>query len=398
MFEPFAVTIGWSTAADAAKAGVDAAENALADLGSLRPQLAIVFGSSWLHQASMLQGVRSVVGEIPLAGESTAGEIVPDGPITHSCTVVLFASTVLACSVGMAEDVDRIPREAGQQAAHTALQEFHGSPRLGFLLFGDGLVTGYADVVRGIQEVLGTSALIVGGMAGDDLRFAKTYQYFKDRVVSRSVVGVLLGGPIKIGVGIEHGFVPISKPRRITRSHANILYALDRQPAAAVYEEYFGSELCRRMRDEVLIRRGLAYYPLGIQREGTDQWLLRNVLSFGEDGSLVCSGEILEDSWLQLMIGSRELALEASRRAAQQAVASLAHVACVLVFDAVVRRTLLGSHEAAMEIARIRETIGPSVPLAGCYTYGEQAPCGGPSAKEQTAIQTGSVLVIALGT
>jgi hypothetical protein len=336
------------------------------------------------------------LGDLPLAGESTAGEITPEGPVSHACVVLLIASETLACSIGIGEGVDRAPREAGQQAAYTAIREFHGSQRMGLLLFGDGLVTSYAEVVRGLQEVLGRSSLIMGGMAGDDFRFLQTYQYFHDQAVSRAVVGVLLGGAIKIGVGIEHGFAPISKPRRVTRANANVLVELDGVPAASVYEEYFGSAWVQRMRQEGLTRQGIAY-PLGLQREPSDQWLLRSVVSFGEDGSLSCSGEILEGSWLQLMIGGRETVLEAAHRAAQQALRPLNQIACALVFDSVVRRKLLGPQHAAMEIARIREVIGPSCPLAGCYTYGEQAPFGDTLGYEQTATQTGSVLVVALG-
>ncbi len=398
MSEDFAVAIGWSGTAEPGRAGKEAAEQALEQLGAIRPQLALVFGSSWFQQTALLQGVRVVLGEIPLVGESTAGELVTDGLLTHSCTVVLLASKAMVCSVGMAEGADRTPREAGQQAARTALQGFPpGGSRKAFLLFGDGLLTSYADVVRGIQEVLGTSFLVAGGMAGDDLRFSQTYQYCNDRVASRAVVGVLLGGAIKVGVGSEHGFVPISKPRRITRARANILYELDQRPAASVYEEYFGAELVERMRQERFPRQGIAY-PLGLQRQTSERWLLRNVVSFGDDGSLLCSGEMLQDAWLQLMIGSRELAIEAARHAAQQAVAGLAHVGCILVFDAVARRKLLGSQHAAREIAVIREVAGPSVPVAGCYTYGEQAPCASGASDDQIAFQTGSVLVIAIGT
>ena len=389
--------MGWSSNTNAIEAGKEAAETALGRVLSRRPQLAIVFGSSWFDQPSLLDGVRSVLGATPLAGESTAGEIVPDGPLSHSCVVMLLAGETLSCSVGVGTDIDRFPREAGQQAASTAVREFRGLARKGLLLFGDGLVTGFADVVRGLQEVLGTSFLIVGGMAGDDSRFVQTYQYAQEAVVSKAVVGVLLGGPLAIGVGIEHGFAPISKPRRITRSRANVLVELDHQPAASVYEEYFGAPLVQRMREEGMTRQHIAY-PLGIQCESSDQWVLRNVVSFQSDGSLSCSGEILEGSWLQLMIGSRQLALDAASRAAQSAIRSLNRIACVLVFDSVVRRKLLGSQQAATEIARIREAIGPSIPLAGCYTYGEQAPLKIASADEQTATQTGSVLVVALGT
>jgi len=397
MSETISATIGWSAHTDAARAGNDAAERALERLSPLTPQLAIVFGSSWFDQPSLLGGIRSVLGDIPLVGESTAGEITPEGPASHSCLVVLIASNTLRWSIGRGEHVDERPREAGQQAAYACLQGSRGIQRIGFLLFGDGLVTGYADVVRGIQEVLGTSSLIAGGMAGDDLRFSQTYQYMNDRVLSRSVVGALVGGVGKLGVGSEHGFAPISKPRHITRARANVLLELDHRPAASVYEEYFGADLVHQLQSQGLGRQGIAY-PLGIQCEGTDRWLLRNVVSFQEDGSLFCSGEVLEGTWLQLMIGSRELALEAAHRAAQQAIRSLNHIACVLVFDSVIRRRLLGAQQAAAEIARLRQTIGPSVPLAGCYTYGEQAPLDITSVYGRTAVQTGSVLVVALGT
>ncbi len=397
MPETLVASVGWSERADALRAGREAAETALGRLAAFGPKCALVFGSSWFDQTPMLQGVRSVLGNIPVAGESTAGEIVPEGPVSHSCVVVLLASDALVCGVGKGDAVDRAPREAGQQAAYAALQGFRSSQRVGLLLFGDGLITSYADVVRGIQEVLGTSSLIVGGMAGDDFRFTQTYQYLNDRVTSRAVVGVLLGGGVKIGVGIEHGFAPISKPRRITRARANVLYELDRQPAASVYEEYFGPELVQRMKHERFTRQGIAY-PLGIQSQAANQWLLRNVVAFSDDGSLSCSGEITEGAWLQLMIGSRELALEAAHLAAQHAIRSLNHVGCILIFDSALRRTLLGPQHAKMEIARIRETVGPGIPLAGCYTYGEQAPFGTASVYERTATQTGSVLIVALGT
>ena len=395
--EAVVAAVGWSTGPDAARVGREAAERAFQGLLSVHPQLAIVFGSPWFNQSQLLRGVQTIIGHVPVVGESTAGEICPAGPLTHSCVVLLMGGDTPFCGVGMSEAVDRLPREAGQQAAFAATQAFRGSPRTGCLLFGDGLVSTFAEVVRGIQEALGTRFLIVGGMAADELRFAQTYQYCNDLALSRGVVGVLLGGPLKIGVGIEHGFAPISKPRRITRAQANILYALDERPAADVYEEYFGADLVQRMRQEGLTRQTIAY-PLGIHEEGVDRWLLRNVVSFEADGSLACSGEIREGAWLQLMIGSRGPALEAARRAATQAIRSLNRPACVIVFDSVSRRILLGPRMTAMEIAAIREVIGPTTPLAGCYTYGEQAPCGMTTAAEATAMQTGSVLVVALGT
>jgi hypothetical protein len=390
-------SIGWSTASDAFQAGSEAARTARERLQPLGPQIALVFGSAWFDQTQLVRGVRSVVSSAALIGGSTAGEIVSSGPLTHSCAVLLLSSVTLAWGLGAGKGIHVDPRKAGQQAAFDAVKGLSSTQRIGFLFFGDGLATSYAEVVRGVQEALGTSFLIVGGLAGDELRFSRTYQYLNHQVVSDAIVGVVFGGTGKMGVGIQHGFAPISKPRHITRAHANILMELDGHPAASVYEEYFGPDLVQRMRREGFTRQGSAY-PLGIQGEAEDQWLLRNVVSFQEDGSLACSGEILEGSWLQLMIGSREFALEAARRAAQDALKPLNRVAAVIVFDSVARRKLLGQQQAAEEIAVLRQVVGPSTPLIGCYTYGEQAPLGTASIVGRTVVQTGSILVIALGT
>lgn len=397
MSQTMIASVGWSAAADATTAGHEAAAHALERCRHVRAALAIVLGSSWFDQGPLLAGVRSVLRSAPIVGGSTEGEIVPEGPVTHHCVVLLLASEGISASVGLGEAVDRVPREAGQQAAYTAMRDFHGSPRMGFLLFGGGLTSTSAEVLRGIQEVVGTGALIIGGMTGDALRLTRTSQYANDHVATQAVAGALLGGLGKIGIGIEHGFAPISGLRRITRARANVLHALDGQPAASVYEEYFGPEHTRHIQREGLTRQVVAY-PLGIHLESSDRWLLRNVLAVGEDGSVTCTGEIVEGAWLQLMIGNRDLVLNAASHAAQQAIRSLDRIACVLVFDSALRKTLLGYQHAAAEITRIREIIGPSTPLAGCYTYGEQAPLGAGPGDELSATQTASILVVAIGT
>ena len=389
------VSIGVSSSAEALTAGQAAAHMAIKRLPGRQIQGALVFGSSWFHQARLLEGIRSVLGPVPLVGGSTAGEITPDGPKSHSCVVVALADETMSVGVGLGADVTRNPRLAGYSAAHQAIQQFNGHPRSGFVIFADGLSTGYAEVLRGIQEVLGTGSLVTGALMADDLRFVRTYQYAADRPVSQAVVGLLLGGAWKLGVGLEHGFAPISKPRRITRARATILYELDGQPASAVYEEYFGSSIVETIRRAGFSRQLIAY-PLGIQLEMPGQFLLRNIIACADDGSLVCTGEMTEGSWVQLMIGSKELALNAARLAAERAIQHLQTVHFVLVFDSVARKQLLG-HEAAQELHILRQTIGPSVPLAGCYTYGEQAPLGSPYSYGRSSVQTGAILVIAVG-
>jgi len=393
---PLHVAVGTSGVADGFTAGQQASRIALTRLEGRKAACAIVFGSSWFDQEQLIKGTGTVLKGVPLAGGSTAGEITADGPKSHSCVVVAFASEDVAYGVGLGTTLDRDPRLAGYQAAQQAMRNMQGKPRSGMVFFGDGLLTGYAEVVRGMQEVLGTSSLVTGALTGDDLKFSHTTQYANGQPHSRTLVGLLFGGNCQVGIGMEHGFSPISKPRQITKAHMNILYELDQHPASSVYEEYFGSAATEAAQGSALTR-GLIAYPLGIQHDNSArQFLLRNVMTFGPNGSLVCTGEVTEGSWVQLMIGSKELALEAAVSAAQAAIRPLRSVRCVLVFDSVVRKRLLGQ-EVATEIHRIRQVVGASVPLAGCYTYGEQAPLGGASPYGQSSLQTGACLVIAIG-
>ena len=90
-------------------------------LQPLGPQLALVFGSSWFDQVQLVRGLRSVLGNTALIGGSTAGEIVPEGPLTHSCAVLLISSVTLTWGVGVGEAIHADPRKAGQQAAFEAV-------------------------------------------------------------------------------------------------------------------------------------------------------------------------------------------------------------------------------------------------------------------------------------
>jgi len=388
------VAVGLSGLTDPSTAGSQAARMATKQLEGRRPRCAIVFGSSWFDQEVLLRGVDSVLDGVPIVGGSTAGELTPDGPQSHTCVVVAIADDRLVMSIGLGERIQNNPRLAGHEAAQQAMRQLNQSTRSGLLFFGDGLATGYDEVMHGIHEVLGTSSVMAGALMGDDLRFTRTYQYGHNRAHTGSVVAVVFGGG-RIGVGLEHGFSPISKLRQITRAHGNIIYEIDGQPAASVYKEYFGA-------DELALGpmptriTALSMYPIGIRHELSGRYLLRSVLGISKDGSLSCTGQMPVGEWLQMMIGTRDLALQAASLAAQQAVQMLRTVRFVLVFDSIVRQRALVK-EPAGTLQRVRETVGPSVPIVGCYTYGELGPLGGTAPFGMSAPQIGCCLVVAVG-
>ena len=62
---------------------------------------------------------------------------------------------------------------------------------------------------------------------------------------------------------------------------------------------------------------------MGIHLPSSQEYLLRNIKSIEDDGSLVFQGNIPEESTIRLMIGTRESCLDATRQALNEAKASL---------------------------------------------------------------------------
>ncbi len=338
--------------------------------------LCIVFSSVTYDQEKMLKGVRSVSKDALVVGCSTAGEITTEGPMKkHSVVVMMIKSDKIKFYAGVGEDIAAGPRLAGKKAADEVKKQT-GEKLNAFMMLPDVLVGNGADIVRGVLDSLGEHFPVVGGAAGDDFQFKKTYQYLNDKVYSGAVVGLGLVGNFKMGIGVKHGWIPIGIPKKVTKSAGSVLHELDNKPAISIYDDYFG-DAAKELRTETLAKLAITY-PLGIRTAGSEEMLIRDPVTVDEHGSITCAAEIPEGSEVQLMIGSREEAIKVAKEAAQGAMQQLngAEPRAVIIFNCIARNKLFGERSGE-EIDAIQQAIGDNVPLIGFYTYGEQAPIGG---------------------
>ncbi|HVM73693.1 MAG TPA: FIST N-terminal domain-containing protein [Candidatus Paceibacterota bacterium] len=371
-------SVGFSDGEDSYSVGVNAAQDALNKLGANVPDAVMVFASVKYDQEKVLAGIRSVTDGALLVGASTAGEIATIGPLKkHSVVVMLFRSDTVKFYAAVGEGVAANARAAGKVAADNTKSQTSGVELKAFLMFPDVLVGNGAEIVRGVQDSLGEHFPVIGGAAGDDFKFQKTYQYLNDKLYSGTVVGLGMTGDFKIGVGVKHGWIPVGVPQKVTRSAGSVLHELDGKPAISIYEDYFGLEEAKQLRTETLAKLAITY-PLGMKVADSDEMLIRDPFSVDEHGSITCAAEIPEGAEIQLMVGSREEAVKVAKAAADNARAQLDGSApkAIIIFNCIARNKLFGER-AGEEISTIQESLGADVPLIGFYTYGEQAPLGG---------------------
>jgi len=396
------VGVGLSTAKDTLKAINEACGEAEFNLRPRKASFALIFTTIEYTSAYTLKGIKEIVGDIPLLGSSALHLIYNSAIVKQGLIVILVGLEKVNYTTAYVCDISKKGAlRAGEELAGKLLLEVKGKQRNLCLIFGDGLINTYSELIRGLQEKLGLSFPILGANSSSNPWINKTYQYFNAKILNDSCVAVILGGNVSFGFGIRHGFKPLGRPRSITLNKGNTIFEIENKPAIKIYEDYFGRRLSELKKD---IRHISVLYPIGIDIPGEEEYLLRNVASFNNDGSISCRGNIPQESSMRLMIATKESCLKAAGQSALEAKNNIEKYAlfknkqikCAFVFNDSFKYQLLG-REAEKEIRTIRDALEGSYPVMGFYTSGEQAPLKSSGYYGMTRCHNQSNLVLTLG-
>lgn len=389
------VGVGISEKKDPFLAACEAAKIALYQLHHKEITLGILFSSIHFASEKLLEGIAYTLGDIKLIGCSGAALISPNAISKYGVGLMLISTDKIKFGIAASTNISTTdPREAGQIFANEALKNAATTQRNLALIFSDGLVENGSALIRGIKDVVGLSFPIFGCSSADNLKFSKTFQYFNSSLLSKSLVGAIFSGENIFGMGLRHGWKPLGKPHTITEVKGNVIKKISGKPAVAIYEDYFGKS--RQEIKQSLIRMSI-YYPLGIYVPGEAEYLLRNTLRIDEDGGLVCQGDAAEGNEIRLMLGTKEWALEAATRAADEAKSALKDktIKAALIFESVARNKLLG-RLTEKELSRIKEVLG-DIPILGICSYGEQAPLKSLEYYGETYFHNEALAILAIG-
>jgi len=396
------IGIGISTDKNPLLAAKEALQSASINLASNKIDLGLVFSSPDLSSANLLKTLSLSLGEAPIIGCSGAAIISNQGIFKHGLAIMLLSFPgSIYFNVACVRDIKaKTPLNAGRELGEQLSYGFRNVRRDLGVIFSDGLIEESSNLLSGLQERLGRSFPLVGASASDDMRFLKTYLYFNQELLSDSAVGILWGGKLNFGLGIKHGWKPLGKPRTVTKSQGDIVYEIDNKPASQIYEEYLACDLPKLQKE---MRRISVLYPIGIDMPQEEEYILRNILSIENNGSLRLQGNVTLGSSIRLMIGTKESCLSATQQAVDEAKnvpVTLAEKTgtknFILVFDSVSRYILL-RRDAPRELEIIKEGFGENTPIIGLYTYGEQAPLRAISYQGQACLHNQTITILNIG-
>ncbi len=366
------VSAGWSEAADARSAATEAVQTALRGRTPSPRDLVLVFAQVRYDPAQLIATAARQAAPARVVGCSASAAFVSSADGPRPCVAVYLPAEDLAIGIGYATggavDVHATARSAAASAkAGAAAPPGPARPHGALLVLSDGLVGDQRDVVRGAYEVSGATVPIIGGAAGADVSMVGTWQAVDGEVLSGAVIAVWLASPDPIGVGVDHGWRPVSRQLHVTRTEGPVILELDGRPAYDAYLEARG-EVVRA--DATAFAGQVLDHPLGLPNPagGYD---VRYIMDRAGDG-LRMFGHVHEQATVRLMGADLDDLLGATRRAARAARVRLGrppHGA--LVFSCTARLELL-SDRAGEEVGVVAEELDGTT-AGGFFTYGEFA-------------------------
>ena len=336
------VRCGSSTNPDPSKAIQEALAGIIPDgtPGSDPAALVIAFLSPSYPMERMAADLQAALGNIPLIGCSTSGELTDGRSLRKGLVLWALGGPGFSVRVGMGQGEEGTLREASLQAAR-CLDDLPSHPYRALVLLADGLCGDQMEVVRGAYEVAGAAVPLVGGCAGDDMAMRSTAQIFGAQLLNRAVVAAAIGSDAPIGIGVSHGWQPVGEPMLVTSSEGVVVTALDDRPALDVYLEALQAPAEVSASPEAFATFA-ATHPLGIPRR--DRIEIRYVAGADlEKGSLTCIAGLPQGGMTMIMKGDSRSVLKATENACLEACEGLQGSPPIgmLLFDCVARRSVL---------------------------------------------------------
>lgn len=173
-------------------------------------------------------------------------------------------------------------------------------------------------------------------------------------------------------VGVKHGWQKLAGPFSVTDANKNIISKIDGQPAFQFYKttiKKYGN-VTVNSENFSAISRG---FPFGIGKFDQEE-IIRDPILIGTDDSLICVGEIAQNSLIYIMKGEENNIIEAAGEAYNEALTNFRYKNDYIIFFIdCISRSLFLEESFQQEIDIVNKNPNPMI---GVLSLGEIANSG----------------------
>ncbi|MBM95287.1 MAG: hypothetical protein CMI09_05505 [Oceanospirillaceae bacterium] len=232
-------------------------------------------------------------------------------------------------------------------------------------------------IIEGLQQLVGTNIPIQGGSAGDN-QVSGNWSIFSQSQCSTQGVAVTVmypGG--RLSPIFHNGYSPTSHQATITRADDRVLYELDGEPAAEVYNRWTGGAIGDFLESGGNVLGSTTLFPLGREVDQIDNQVYYNLShpeTVTDDGALTLFSSVEEGEQLVLLEGSVSSLIKRAGRVAASAMEvgniTGSELAGGLAIYCAGCRLTVGDTMDSVVTSIQQATSGK--PFIGGFTFGEQ--------------------------
>ncbi len=326
----------------------------------------IVFVSPYYDPAIFIEELTCHIPGTPVFGCTTAGELTPNGWEEDSVVAMGFSAEDFTIAARPFPDLSAFRVDHGRSICSELHQDFTrrieerdcGEEAFG-LLFIDGMCQREEALMSAIYTSL-EDIPVVGGSAGDGLRFEKSWIFYDGQAHSDAAILILIRTRLPFRLFKCDHFEPTSVKMVVTEAdiERRIVREINAEPAAIEYSRAVGIgdtklDALSFAAHPVLVRVGGSYYARSIQR-------------MDPDGSLRFFCAI--DEGMVLTVAQVRNPIDATNDLFRQLIDDLGEVSIFIGFECVLRRLAVEQHQLSREMSELYRRNN----VVGFQTYGEQ--------------------------
>lgn len=351
----------YSTKISPAEVAEDLANQAKEKLEGKVAKLVIFFATSTLNSSETGSAMKAAFGSADVFGCTTAGEIANGKMLKNSVVAMIFdENSVEDVVVGVVENL------SGGNNVESVFAEFekcYGNLRgLDFRKYaGMILADGMSGAEERLMEKIGdlTDITFIGGSAGDDMKFEKTYVFANGKTYSDAAVLAMVKFSTEFDVIKTQSFEISEKhlnPTKVDEIKREVL-EFNEKPAVEAYAEAVGVPTEK-------IQGEFMSHPVGLM-VGREEPYVRSPQQV-EGNSIKFFCKVKEGADLRIL-NSTDI-VETTKKALQEKKKEMGNISGIINFNCILRTLELERKGQVEEYGKIFADI----PTIGFSTYGEE--------------------------
>lgn len=302
--------VGYSENVDAFASGAETAK--MANVIE-NPQVGLLFTSCVQDQNKIMEGAKSVLGDVPVIGcTSSAALCTQDGYLnkeTGYSGMMLFGGDLEVVTAGSAQ-TSETPREVGRRVARDAISKVKGADVEPDFFFMSASPANEEEYLEGIQDVIG-NVPVFGGSAADNTVEGK-WSILNDGEAFADGVTIAIfytkGEMKNLYTGAYHETSNVGVITKVRDERT--LVEIDHEPALKKYAEWTGKSVESLMGNNLLTETICA--PLGVKDPIGKVTAVRHPMFGNDDLSMNIGANLAENTAVIQLTNTPEGILKAN--------------------------------------------------------------------------------------